>query len=591
MAVESQPYADLLAEAAEGKLQLPEFQRNWKWSSKDVIRLFDSVRQGIPIGSFLFMERNHSVPITPRPFFMGTDQEIGPVSNGAFILDGQQRLTAGLILFYGRGKRRYFLDLEFLYSKFEEEHGAALAAINADELSPETAEARTAFLVDLDAEDGYCTSRPGSRDPRTLLLSNHLLETALLRDSDRLEIELSVYKREHASRAKFVDYVVKNSFLLKRDLIVPVTVVERDRPVESICRIFSTINTTGRRLTPFELVISLLYPFGIRLRDEVEAMIDRSVFFRNMDSTGEVLLQTIALIHGQDPKKSKLPETITADRFRRSADDAFKALEKLGRFLSARLGVGLERSASFTPYDSIFAPMALALEDLESRNLSPANRAKAEFKLERWFVLSALDRRYQEGVHNKQKAEPREFREWALEGDEEPDWIKAFRAPSLRGDSAAGARPALLKCLINQNAPKDLLSGVLIGYRETAEAPAVHHFFPIGYCRTTLGVEKSDVALNLLLTTVETNAVWSMSNPHDQLSQAIAARGEHFVREELQKQFVNDEAFTLLRKPDKEANDFNLFLELREKAVMEALRKWQVEPGASCEIDDAEDEA
>ena len=72
MANENKAFSQLLAEAERGELVLPEFQRPWQWKPKDVISLFDSVRQGFPIGAFLVMERNPNVDITPRPFFAGT---------------------------------------------------------------------------------------------------------------------------------------------------------------------------------------------------------------------------------------------------------------------------------------------------------------------------------------------------------------------------------------------------------------------------------------------------------------------------------------------------------------------------------------
>jgi uncharacterized protein with ParB-like and HNH nuclease domain len=56
MTIQTQPFIDLIGEAEEGTLQLPEFQRPWKWSTQNVVRLFDSVRQGYPIGAFLVME-------------------------------------------------------------------------------------------------------------------------------------------------------------------------------------------------------------------------------------------------------------------------------------------------------------------------------------------------------------------------------------------------------------------------------------------------------------------------------------------------------------------------------------------------------
>lgn len=55
--LETQPSAttydmvDLVAEAWRGRVRVPHFQRDFRWGRKDVIRLFDSIVRGFPIGS------------------------------------------------------------------------------------------------------------------------------------------------------------------------------------------------------------------------------------------------------------------------------------------------------------------------------------------------------------------------------------------------------------------------------------------------------------------------------------------------------------------------------------------------------------
>jgi hypothetical protein len=515
------------------------------------------------------MEHNNNVHITPRPFFKGESGEIVPSGTGRFILDGQQRLTAGLMLFADRGKSRYYIDLDRLHKLFASQFGSELAAINAGDLSKDTSFARSHFLSDLDNDDGYCLRKSKSFDPMSML-SKHLLSTSLLRDDDKLPVAIAAYKKSFPDRYPFLEYVVRDHFVLRKELQIPVIVVEKERPVEAICRIFSTLNTTGKPLTPFELVVAILYAQNIRLRDDIEALRGLGKYYEHMDYSGEILLQTIALLADQDPKKAKLPETITAARYQAHCDAAFSALEELGEFLSARMGLGLGYTGTLAPYDSVYAPMAVALGQLKAR-LTSTSRQQAEQKLERWFVLSALSRRYQEGVHNKQRDDVKEFTTWAIENGPEPSWIREFRTPSLRADSTAGARPNLLRCLINRGGPRDVVSGDMIGFREQAVATHSHHFFPMAYCRQTLKVAKSDLAMNIILTSQTTNNAWSSGNPHDQITQAINERGEVSVRAELRRQFVDEEAFALVRTAPLTAQDFESFMALREKSILAAL--------------------
>ena len=45
-----------------------------------------------------------------------------------------------------------------------------------------------------------------------------------------------------------------------RNYKVPVVMLERDSGVESVCRVFETINSTGTRLTTFDLAVARFYP-------------------------------------------------------------------------------------------------------------------------------------------------------------------------------------------------------------------------------------------------------------------------------------------------------------------------------------------
>src|SRR6185312_3444819 len=111
MAATVEPYLSLVAKAYDGRLKLPAFQRDWKWRTGQVILLFDSLRLGYPIGGFLHIKQNGNVELSPRGF-VGALDEADARTPDFLVLDGQQRITAGLELFYGRGDRHYFLDLK-----------------------------------------------------------------------------------------------------------------------------------------------------------------------------------------------------------------------------------------------------------------------------------------------------------------------------------------------------------------------------------------------------------------------------------------------------------------------------------------------
>ena len=61
---------DLLEDIDEGKIQLPQFQRDFKWGQNKVKKLLNSIQAGYPAGSLLFLEIDpNDSKLSYRPFY------------------------------------------------------------------------------------------------------------------------------------------------------------------------------------------------------------------------------------------------------------------------------------------------------------------------------------------------------------------------------------------------------------------------------------------------------------------------------------------------------------------------------------------
>src|SRR6266542_6534971 len=88
------PLHDLLGQAYRGKLQLPDFQRNWVWDDDRIRSLLASVSVSFPIGAVMLLETGgEHVRFKPRPL-AGTHEKLRHMAPETLILDGQQRLTS-----------------------------------------------------------------------------------------------------------------------------------------------------------------------------------------------------------------------------------------------------------------------------------------------------------------------------------------------------------------------------------------------------------------------------------------------------------------------------------------------------------------
>ncbi len=430
------------------------------------------------------------------------------------------------------------------------------------------------FCKNIDYEDNYIKSKAWISDPRSLLIKSHLLCTNILTNPTQMNVAMQDYMAVRSDRVNLMLRVVQPFFSLGTTESVPHINIEEKTSISAISRIFTTLNTTGQMLTPFELVVASLFPYKIDLRKEVADFRDQGTFYPNMDKTGEILLQTVAMLADVDQKKANLPRTITHTNFTQHKKAAFDALESLGEFLSSNLGCGLDATSDLVPYDAIFAPMGRALSHVNNKNMTGPDLAEAHRKLCLWFAASALTQRYQEGVHNKQVRDFKEVVNW-IDGGSRPAWIGEARTPSLFDRAPEGAIGKFIQCCVNQNDPRDpVVTAHKVGFRSGAMTTEKHHVFPVRFVQHLTSWEKktdkADKLLNLMFVSRETNKRWLNHDPRDHINEALKAVSIDHLHSVYAAQFIPANAVSILRKPEKSREDFYSFLEARQAEI----QKW-----------------
>jgi hypothetical protein len=515
-------YISLVEQAHRGHLKLPAFQRAFKWNRKQVVLLFDSIRQGYPLNGMIQIEGNHE-EFQPREF-LGAASNATSEDAKRLVLDGQQRLTAGIHLFFnkpGELASQYFIELNKLEKNLEENK------VDIDDEGQVTA-----YLADLDVDSGYCVARSSAKDPYSLLNKSDLLFTPLLlvgRAKER-STYFDSYLDQKPYRKKLIRNLIESHFLVANGPSIPLITIESTFKIEAISRIFATLNSTGKVLTPFELVVSVLYPRQIDLRTEIAAGRETTTYYPNMDASGEIALQTAVLFAGESPKKSLLPKTLTADIWKKHGQDAFKWLDEAGKFLTEKLGMALDQTASLIPYDSIFAPMAKVMKDIDYPSIAGKELASVNAKFSKWVVGAALDQRYQEGVHNKQDTDAKAILQWIKHDDKEPDWLAIVKVPGLTLATPTGAVGRMIRALFNRSNLEDPVNQKTVNVgMSTAH---LHHVFPTKYVSKLKGWDEKSDKSNLLLNTMqldaETNTNFLNDDPAEQLKAAEIANAKKF---------------------------------------------------------------
>ena len=115
--------SDYLKWTTSGKIQLPDFQRGYKWEDERIRQLLVTILRGHPLGVVMLLKTgNDQIRFKPRAV-EGTSVPVGTPAE-SLLLDGQQRLTSLTQALTGdgvvdtmdsRGKRmsrRYYIDID-----------------------------------------------------------------------------------------------------------------------------------------------------------------------------------------------------------------------------------------------------------------------------------------------------------------------------------------------------------------------------------------------------------------------------------------------------------------------------------------------
>ena len=569
-------FYEILKKSKTGTYKLPGFQRKWKWTTKQVMTFYDSLRLGYPIGAFLFLSSNDAERLAPRSFYGSGKKAKSNPKFESLVLDGQQRITAGLSLYYGLEDvegSEFYLNLDKIAELLRDKK------VNIeDDVEVER------FCEDLEIDDGYLVPIKTKRVDRSFyFFDKNLLWSAFLAEELQNALDELLEQCENKETVKIVKKVVRRFLKPNVNIQVPVIELGSEFDLAAISKVFSTINSTGKLLTPFELVVAILYPNNIMLEEEVNDFKSKYPFYANMDKNGEVLLQTIALLAGKSPKKSDLPKNIDYNIYNSYSAHAVEYLNGAGEFLTNALGLGLDVTDKLIPYDSIFAPFSICHNYIEQTFSVHNEIAKAKNKLKRWFVASAITQRYQEGIHNKQANDVKEIKAWIDKDEDIPNWIRDTQVTiSIRNASPSGAIGKLMICLLNSNDPKDPILDERIGFKDKTHVSQVHHIFPTRWVSKGIMDYRKDkvdtnLALNTMLLSSKTNADWLNFDPAAQINQSLKSLNS---RERLttifERQFISQEAIEILEKKSKTNQDYDTFIALRYVSLVKKLSDYEI---------------
>jgi hypothetical protein len=493
-----------LTEAKRGAFVIPRFQRPFVWNHAQVKLLIDSISRNYPIGSLLLLQE--TIPNEPflssRPIEAvigeseGDDPATDDLTQPAFppavyyVLDGQQRLTSLVRVFLQAAKDSvYYFDLDKLLETDPGDRNASAWVVRRDEGRK--------------LPGRYVRSDAIADDERCMVLAQEYFES-----------HYEPLKSDRPSQRKAVAKV-NRVFETMRNYQIPLVIVDRGDSTEAICRIFETINSTGTRLTTFDLAVARFFPRP-DLHNLWQQSKQRHSVLERFSAEGERVLQIVAIVSGYQQRSYVEPTrgtllNLTGKEILDRWDDCADAFARALEWVEDHGAVPGNLSN-----DALLVPLAYFLTKVSDawKALNPSFNTV----LERWYFSHSLQQGARQASNYKIGQTVSALHRWLTDGAL-PD------IPRVRLDEAellrlakTDARYQAILSLLRWKGGNDLWTDQPLKTDDVED----HHIFPAAIAKRD-GIPRRllDSVSNRLLVSRPTNRNLSDRLPRDYMAKLI----------------------------------------------------------------------
>lgn len=487
--------SQLLNEVESGKIQLPEFQRDWTWDDNRIRGIIASLSQGYPMGAIMRLRYgNPDIKFKYRTIKGVGNKDVTP---DFLVLDGQQRLTSIYQATYAKkpvetrtdkGKkieRYYYLSMEMCMNENEDRFDAVIPVPSGRQIKEN---------FDRDIKLDLST--------RELEYEHKMFPVNLLFDSTDLLMwqfgYMQYYSADEEAKTLLKDF--------QRDVIgtitaykLPVITLGKDTPREAVCKVFENVNTGGVPLTVFELVTATYATQDFDLRKDwqeckkdIQGIGDtlRTDLLDGIDET--TFLTTITLYTSYKDKQSgrigavsckkKDVLNLSYESYIENRDQVLLGYRIARDFLLKYQYVFRQRDL---PYTTQLIPLAAICAVLGKSKCSEPNTISV---LSRWFWCGILGEMYG-GANETRYANDIEDVVDEVFGRPNPArtinsaFFSATRLLTLQTRLSAAYKGIM--ALLYKKKCRDFMNDTTIDIvNSMLESPDIHHIFPEAYCKT-----------------------------------------------------------------------------------------------------------
>ncbi|MDP5279191.1 DUF262 domain-containing protein [Sphingomonas sp. DG1-23] len=508
---------ELARRVLSADILLPKFQRDFVWTKKQVLDLWDSIASDYPIGSILLWRSREELRAERHiaDLAIAEPKDEYPVN---YLLDGQQRLSSVCGALYWNGS-----DPESQWN-----------------IAYDLRSKRFLHLSNLDAPPNHQVRLNWLPDPATYFTQLNRVSS----EKDETDLRLA----GNALFTRLKDYKIAAVTLFGGSL-------------NDIAPIFERINSRGTPLTIVDLMRAATWSEDFDLFDAIDNLrssisikgfndIDRKVILRSFSASAGGGFSEGSI---DDLRKHKADDLNAASK---STEAAYKlAID----FLSTDLGIPSDKHI---PYINQLVVIA------EIFRLLPKPDATQRLAMKRWFWRTSASGYFGGWNTGNMAADQQAAKDFALGKTAEiatsaatPN-AEVWKNQQFRLNTA---HAKILSQILAFNNPIDFLTGQLIDidkalhYQNTKE---YHHFFPRDYLiNKGVPARRANALANFVMLTADSNKKITNRAPSDYLQECQQKLGSDF-KKAMETNLISDAALSAAM-----SDDFDEFIVQRANTI------------------------
>lgn len=584
----------LLSDVASGKIQLPEFQRDWTWDDNRIRGIIASLSQGYPMGAIMRLQYGN--PDIKFKYRTISGVNISDAIPEFLVLDGQQRLTSIYQSIYSKESVNTKTDKNKSIKRFY--YLSMLECLNED---ADRLDAVISIPEDRKVKENFDRDVKLDLSEREKEYEHKMFPINIVFDINALmdwQQGYMAYYIGDIEAWELLKTFQKEVISVITGYKLPVITLDKSTPREAVCKVFENVNTGGVPLTVFELVTATFATYadpitndGFDLRkdwEEIKKAIQgrgdtlRTDLLDGIDET--TFLTTVALYTSYIDKQVGKVGAVSCKKKDVLALDYNAYIKNRGVVLDGyRIAKEFLLKYQYVfrmrdlPYTTQLIPLAAICAVLGKSKCSEPNTVSI---LTRWYWCGILGEMYG-GANETRYANDIEDVIDEIYGRPNPNrtvnsaFFSSTRLLTLQTRLSAAYKGIM--ALLYKEKCRDFMNDTTIDIvNSMIQAPDIHHIFPEAYCeKVGIKRQKYNSVVNKTPILAETNRSIGGNAPSiytKTILKKVSSLSEADLRDRIESHKVDYDALV--------ADDFDKYFIDRAKNLLDLIESAMGKPVA-----------